>query len=58
MTRSSLPRLGVQMRLRLVEQQQVRLPGEARGHRDQLALAAAPHVRGAVDLLGGQPEAE
>ena len=42
-------RLGVQVRLRLVEQQQVGLSGQARRQRDQLALAAAAHVGRPVD---------
>ena len=53
-----LARLDVEVRLRLVEQQHVRLAGEAGGERDELPLAAREDARRLDDVLVLEAELE
>ena len=50
--------LGIEVRLGLVQQQHIRVLGEAGGQGHQLALAAGEHVRGLIELLRPQAELE
>jgi hypothetical protein len=52
------PAIRVQMRLGLVQQEQVRLRDEARGQRHELALSAGQLVRGQREILLGDVQRE